>query len=336
MSRPQDEIVFEDLHGVEENDPVTVDLDADLKDAGIERAPDDESVDVDDGDDDSIEIDDLRTADKADDQEDDDDDASKDGEDDSYSRKVRKRIKRATDSEKKAKQEAAYWRDQAERLAKDTAGRDKAEYKAAVERTTSAIDSVEAELERAIEDGDTKVQVRLTSKLTDLKAEKIQAEMALKDLPEDVQLQPFDGKVQSSQDTNQSKADKWMDDRADWYGAKGFERQTRLANRLDREVFADGYDPNTEEYFQELDRRLKEKEPNLYDDADTGNSRQRRRSPVAPVGGAESNQPRRSASKVELGEEDFANIRRFGMDPNDPQVLKEYARNKRETLGGRR
>ena len=27
-------------------------------------------------------------------------------------------------------------------------------------------------------------------------------------------------------------------------------------------------------------------------------------------------------------------MRRFGLDPNDPNVLKEYARNKRETLHG--
>lgn len=333
---PNDEIVFEDLRGVEEQEAVTVDLDSDLKDAGIERTPADKAADAGDREDDDIQIDDLRTADRgAEDDSDDEDDASSDGEEDGYSRKVKARIDREARAKRKAQDEASYWRTQAEQLAKDRAGRDKAELESTVERTSSAIHGLEADLERAIEDGNTKDQVKFTSQLTDLKAEKIQAELALKDLPSDVQLQPFDDKVSADDDTNQSLADKWMSDRADWYGARGFERQTRLANRLDREVFADGYDPKSKEYFEELDRRIKEKEPNLFDDDDKGSRRQRRQSPVAPVSGAEPTR-RQSSSKVELGEDDFANMRRFGLDTNDPQVLKEYARNKRETLGGRR
>ena len=112
MSRPQDEIVFEDLHGVEETDPVTVNLDADLNDAGIERAPDDESVDVDAKDDDGVELDDLHSDYSSEQQDDEDEPASKANEDNDYSRTLRKRIKRATDSEPKAKKEAAYWREQ--------------------------------------------------------------------------------------------------------------------------------------------------------------------------------------------------------------------------------
>lgn len=332
---PNDEIVFEDLHGIPDEESVTVDLDADRKGAGIERSPAEKAAGADGRDDDDIELDDLRSADMADGEEGDDDDASTDGGDDNYSRKVKARIDREARAKRKAQDEANYWRDQAEQLAKDRAGRDKAELESVVERTSSAIRSLEADLERAIEDGVTKDQVKFTSQLTDLKAEKIQAELALKDLPSDVKLQPFDGKVQADGDTNQSLADKWMSDRADWYGARGFERQTRLANRLDREVFADGYDPKSAEYFEELDRRLKEKEPGLFDDDSGSDTRRRRQSPVAPVG-SEVSRGRRNSSKVELGEADFANMRRFGLDTNDPQVLKEYARNKRETLGGRR
>ena len=70
-----------------------------------------------------------------------------------------------------------------------------------------------------------------------------------------------------------------------------------LANRLDKEVFKDGYDPGTEEYFVELDRRIKEKEPDLFDDLDAGaddldtddTDDRRGKNVVAPVGGNESN-----------------------------------------------
>jgi hypothetical protein len=56
------EIVFEDLHGVNEEQPVTVDLDADTKDDGISRAPAEQAADEDDGNDDDFEFANLRDA----------------------------------------------------------------------------------------------------------------------------------------------------------------------------------------------------------------------------------------------------------------------------------
>lgn len=340
----ENEIVFEDLHGIPDEENVTVDLDAELKDDGIERTPAAQAVDDDGEDDDDIKVGDI----VPDDDSGDDDsalfDASKDGEDDAYSKKVKARIDRERRATKKARDEADYWRDQAEKLAKDTASASKDQLKKTIEQATSAIESAEADLERAIEDGNTKDQVKLTSKLTDLKAEKIQAEVRLNDLPETGEIPPYDGKVAPKR-SSKSLADKWVEDRGDWYSQKGFERQTRIANRIDKEVFADGYDPKTPEYFEELDKRLKEKMPDMYDDLDDDNrddkqqqGRQRRRSPVAPVDGADTRDrsQRQRSSKVELTDQDFANMRRFNLDPNNPEVLKEYARNKRETLNGGR
>jgi hypothetical protein len=337
MSRPQDEIVFEDLHGVTEEEPVTVDLDAALKDDGITRTPVDQAADAGAAADDDIQFDDLHSAytDDAEELDDNRDDASNRGEDDDYSRKVKARIQRATRATKKAQQEADYWKAQAQQMAVDAAGRDKASFESVIEQNTKAISAAEQELERAIEDGNTKDQVRIQSELTSLHAEKVRAEVQLENLPDDGKLPPFDGKVPTSNANDQSLADKWVEDRADWYGARGFDRQTRLANRLDKEVFADGFDPKTEEYFEELDRRMKEKEPELYDDLDDGGKkRSSRRSPVAPVDSGSELNRRQSSSKVELDEDDFANMRRFGLDPHDPEVLKEYALNKRATLRG--
>ena len=94
------------------------------------------------------------------------------------------------------------------------------------------------------------------------------------------------------------------------------------------------------EYFKELDRRIKAQMPDLYDDvaptADDGNTddggeTKRKRSPVAPVDGDQGRQRVQRGSKVKLDAEDFANMRAFGLDTNDPEVLKEYARNKKES-----
>jgi hypothetical protein len=338
------EIVFEDLHGLNEDKPVTIDLDAGNKDTGISESPDDQSAGDDAGNDDDIQIDELRSADLNDDAEpepDNKDAASKPSGDDDYSKKVKARIQRATRGEKRAKQESEYWKRQAESLHKQSTERGMEAAKKIIEQADSAIENTQAQLKTAIEDGKTDDQVRLTSQLTDQKAEKIQAEFSLTDLSESGNLEPFDGKVVTPTPKGEKEADRWVEERSDWYGAKGFERQTRLANRLDKEVMSDGYDPDTPEYFEELDNRIKAKEPKLYDAADDADtpppdegSERPRRTPVAPVDGARNRRQRSNSSKVELGETDFANMRRFGLDPNDPKVLREYAANKREAEAG--
>jgi hypothetical protein len=346
MSRPEDQIVFEDLHGVNEDEPVTVDLDAGTKDDGITRTPAEQAADAGAGNDDDIQLDPLRSADEdnaAAQQQTEEEAASKTGEDDDYSKKVKARIQRATRATRKEKDRADYWEKQAQKLAKDSYESEKKAAESIIERADTRLEDTQAQLEAAIEAGNTKDQVRLTTLLTDQKAEKVRAEVALENLSPDGNLEPFSGKVDDSTSKQRSKADNWMDSHDDWYGAKGFERQTRLANRLDREVFEDGYSPDTDEYFEELDRRIKEKEPNLFDDdgrtaADEADKTRGRR-PQSPVAGVETAGVRRqrtSGSKVELGEEDFANMRRFNLDPNDPEVLKEYARNKREADAGER
>lgn len=338
----ENEIVFEDLHGVNEDEPVTVDLDAATKDDGITRAPAEQAADDVAGEDDDYEFDGLRSAPKddseeppAEPQEDEPKVASSDSEDDDYSKKVKARIERERRAKRKAQDEASYWREQAESLAKDTSSRAKDGLKRDIEQADSAIERTLADLDSAIEAGNTKDQVKLTNELTDLKAKKFGAEASLNDLPESGNLQPFDGKVSSAKEKDLSQADKWMDDRSDWYRATGFERQTRAANRLDKEVYNAGFDPNTPEYFEELDKRLKAQFPDLYDEIDTTAEddppkRRATRTPVTPVGGNDTPRQRTSGSKVELGEADFANMRRFGLNTNDPNVLKEYARNKRE------
>jgi len=353
MSRPEDQIVFEDLHGVNEDKPVTVDLDAGTKDDGITLTPAEQAAADDAKKDDDIQLDGLRSADAddelvADTKTGKDDDASKASEDDEYSKKVQARIKREQRAKVKERQRGDYWEDQAKTIAKDSYERDKKSLERTVEQADSAQEQVQTDLKRAIEDGNTEDQVRLTTRLSDLKADKVLAESRLEDLSPDGNVQPFDDKVTpEGKKSDESLADKWMDDRGDWYGANGFERQTRLANRLDREVFADGYRPDNPDYFEELDKRIKEKEPKLYEDLDAAGDDtdkddkndkpdKRGKSVVAPVGGNEARRQRTSGSKVELTEDDFANMRRFNLDPNDPEVLKEYARNKREAEQGAR
>lgn len=349
------EIVFEDLHGANEDEDVTIDLDAATKADGITRAPVEQAAGDDSSNDDDVRFDNLRSAQYADGQDDDDDSASSDSEDDQYSKSVQARIKREQRAKKKEREraddlerQAAYWESQAKELAKTSYERDKQSLKDRVEQADSAYTQVQADLKRAIEDGDTDGQVRLTTRLSDLKADKVLAETRLSELSPDGNVQPYDGRLSpEGGKSKKSLAEQWMEDRGDWYGASGFERQTRLANRIDKEVHADGYRPDSPDYFKELDRRLREKEPSLYEDLDAAGddideegeqetTKRRGKNVVTPVGGNETRRQRTSGSKVELTKEDFAVMREFNLDPNDPEVLKEFARNKREAEQGAR
>ena len=107
MSTPEDQIVFEDLHGANEDKSVTIDLDVDRKVAGIETTPAEQAAADDAGNDDQLVIDELRSADDdAGQQVADDDQASTDNEDDDYSKKVKARIEREARAKRKERQRA--------------------------------------------------------------------------------------------------------------------------------------------------------------------------------------------------------------------------------------
>ncbi len=315
----RDEIVFEDLHGNDEPESAVVSFDDEGDSVDRKVAPDEEFDDInpfsryamDDGDDD----------DEEDDPE--GDDEAEDDDDRSYSRKVRARIDRERKVTQEARSEADYWKKKAQGMEAEQASRDKSRYEDAIKTAESRISETEKELSRAIEDGETENQVRLTSQLTDLKAQKIQAEHNLEHWqPPTSHSESRDGSVDAG---SSSKGDEWAEKQADWFGLKGFERQTKTAYRLDREIAGEGYDPGSDEYFEELDKRLRKAHPEVYDD-EKPKPKPRKRSTVAPVDGEGRRGRRRS--EVELDEDDFENMRIFGLNPDDPEVLKEYARNK--------
>jgi hypothetical protein len=332
------DIVFEDLHGSPEKDHATVDLDSDNKDKGVTRFDDDDSsdrtatVDLEKSGDEGVDVDVSAPTGR---------DDKGDGEDDGFSKKVKARIQRATRATKKAKDEAGYWQQQALQAKKDAAELRKRGTEKQVELLDGSIETVEAQLEQAFESGESADQAKLTSRLADLKADKKAAEYELDNWvePDVGDFSPDSGNIDPAPDNERQKlVAGWMEENDDWYSAKGFERHTRVANRIDKEVFADGFDPGTDEYYEELTNRIKEKFPKLFvddtEDDDPTDRRSTRRGDniVAPVDGAESaaTKKRTSSSRVELDSDDFANMRRFGLDTNDPAVLREYAANKRE------
>lgn len=336
-----EKIVFEDLRGVSDGggDLGRIEIDLDAETPGMRRlAPKVDKAPADDEDPEFVVVPRKADAGQGDGGEDDDDA----GDDDKFSRKFQARLER----EQRAKRRERQLREATEtenvqlkrQLAKSTAAATK-DTKESLDRQINAI---EQNLEQAIEKADTKLQVRLTSDLTDAKARRIAADYGPAPIPGQ-----DDEPGTSTTPVRAQLAQEWKDGHSDWYARSGFERHTRIANRIDKEVHAAGFDPSEEDYFEELDKRLKKAIPDVFDtvgktgddDADSERllprSRDKGRSPVAPAGdGSRTQRQVVQTGKVELNEDDFVSMRKFGLDPNDPAVLKEFAKNRRQLLAG--
>lgn len=112
-----------------------------------------------------------------------------------------------------------------------------------------------------------------------------------------------------------------------WYGRPGYEAETIYAHTIDEKLVRSGKNPNSPEYFAALDREIAKKFPALYKVRPKPGSQT-----VAgvPAGGASSAGSKAPAKgKVKLNRRDLEVMRNFGLDPNNPAHLKEYAAQKR-------
>lgn len=116
----------------------------------------------------------------------------------------------------------------------------------------------------------------------------------------------------------------WLDDN-DWFDDPKYERETRRARAIDAQVSADGYRPEDEDYFEEVERRMQVAGIKVPGRKNGSNGANRKESTVAgrvdvPTGGKHS---------VILTRDDLATLEKLGQNVRDKKVLEEYARNKR-------
>jgi hypothetical protein len=92
--------------------------------------------------------------------------------------------------------------------------------------------------------------------------------------------------VENNQESGQIKllANSWMDRNA-WYDPEGGDPRSRVAKRIDNQLVREGWDPASEDYWDELDARLQEQESRAY--TETNDETPRKRGPRSVVTGSE-------------------------------------------------
>ena len=264
---------------------------------------------------------------------------------DTYTEGVKKRLKELTHArhdERRAKEAIAREKAELERLAQAMVEENKRlkqyvqsgteQYMTMAQQAAEAkLEKARRELKAAQEAFDTDAIIAAQEALAEAKWESQSAKNmrapALQQPQEDVQrYQPQPEQVRADEKTLRWQA------RNQWFGSNGFEEVTSYALGLHQKLVNNGVDPRSDEYFEQIDARVKSKFPEVFGgDEDEkprsqGSQAAPARKPASVVAPASRSTGKR---KVELTPSQAALVKRFNLDPQKyaQEVLKLEAQN---------
>ena len=263
-----------------------------------------------------------------------------DDEIETYSDKVKGRIKELTHArhdERRAKESTMREKQELERLTQQLINENK-QLKQYVSNGTEqygtmAKTAAEAELEKARrqykdaqEAFDTDAIIAAQEALTDAKW-KLEQSKSFR--PPPLQTEEYDVQTRQSapeQAQPDEKTLRWQA-RNQWFGANGFEEVTSFALGLHQKLVNNGVDPRTDEYFEQINARVKSKFPEVFggteDKPRSGDSPRRPAAVAAPATRSS------GAKKVQLTQTQVALAKKFGLTPQQyaAQVAKLESQN---------
>ena len=126
-------------------------------------------------------------------------------------------------------------------------------------------------------------------------------------------------------------AERWLNENK-WYNVNGKDEESRIVKRIDDEIAAEGYNPNSPEYWDELTNRVKKSLPKRFERSDNST----RRTP--PVSGSSRSGSSSSSSQTSysLSPERVAAMKEIGVwdDPKKrAAMIAEYKRYDKENGG---
>jgi len=227
----------------------------------------------------------------------------------------------------------------------DEVGELETEHKANVERINTAI-------EVAMEAGEAKDVTKLTTELAELTAVNVTKREALKVKRASEQHDDPDDLNKRSEPSVIPRAKDWLAEQ-DWWDDKELAHVVRFVNRLDKKLQEKGYSPHDDDFYEQLEEAVEKKYPGIIihtmddddglglDDDDSEDAeldaipdkrtatkkKARRAARRQPVGGKDAGgrrQPRNRQRGSTLTRNQLANMRKFGMDPDNKEHIEAY------------
>ena len=227
-----------------------------------------------------------------------------------YGEKVQRRIKKLVDQRRAAElqarknqEETSQLKARLERLEQGTATQ--AHTQAQNEFQKRYKDTREA-LMTAFEEGDTKAQLDFTEQLTDMRASARVAELQGRQRAAQAES-PTVGRAEraaAEPPTPKKAMDWWQKNR--WFNSGGYERETAAARAIDVQLDLEGYDKESDGYYDQLNNRLLSVFPELSSGSEPVKSKPKSRSPVAPTAGGptyKGNRDRMTNDQLRMGRE---------------------------------
>lgn len=197
------------------------------------------------------------------------------------------------------------------------AEREKAASKAGADEANEQIEQAEAAMAAAYEEGDTKAAAKHQRELTRLEIRRQAAEAG----EAGGVTEP---KPAAERQEVPRAAYRWLS-KNEWFYRGGNEEAAIAARAIERALLSRGEDPDTDSFYQKLDGALTKRYPGLH-------APPKRRAPTQGPSNGTGAQGAPGRGKVTITAEDKRVMRRFGLDPDNPMHLKEWAR---ESAGGR-
>src|SRR6056300_1425192 len=246
-------------------------------------------------------------------------DVSEEKEDD-YGPKVQKRIQKLVSQRREAEIQAREIQEQNAQLQKRLERLEQGSQQSAEQAFNQRYSQTKAALHKAVEEGDTEAQVTFQEQMADMRAAMRIAEMQKQQSQQRAAASPTVGRAQqAAQNPAPPKAMSWWQ-KNNWFNAAGFERETAAARAIDVQLDLEGYDKNSDEYYEILDNRLQNVFPELKSDQSKPAPKTRSRAPVAPTAGG--SQRAYKGNRVRLTQDQLRMARELGI--TDEKGLKQY------------
>ena len=236
---------------------------------------------------------------------------------DDYGPKVQKRIQKLVTQRREAEVQAKQIQEQNSQLQKRLERLEQGSQKSAEENFNQRYQQTKSALHKAVEEGDTDAQVNFQEQMADMRAAMRIAEMQ-KQQRQQRSVSPTVGRAQqAAQNPAPAKAMSWWQQN-NWFNAAGFERETAAARAIDVQLDLEGFDKNSDDYYDHLNSRLQKVFPELSSGSSPSKPRTKSRPPVAPTTGGSSYK----GNRVRMSQDHLRMARELGI--NDENGLKKY------------